>query len=118
MGADDAFRSLRDGVIYPSENPDTICDGLRTNLGEWNFPIIQKYVKGIIRVEDADTIQALRLVYERMKIIVEPSSAIVLAAMMIDPVPFKGKKVGLIISGGNVDLAKVVNWFYLADEEE
>jgi threonine dehydratase len=110
-GADDAYRSLRDGVIYSSENPDTICDGLRTNLGQWNFPIIQKLVSEIIRVDDADTVKALRLIYERMKIIVEPSCAIVLAAVMIDPAPFKGQRIGLVLTGGNIDLLKVVEWF-------
>ncbi len=110
-GADDAYRSLRDGVIYPSENPETICDGLRTNLGQWNFPIIQKLVSRIIRVDDADTVKALRLIYERMKIIVEPSCAIVLAAIMIDPAPFQGQRVGLVLTGGNIDMLKVVEWF-------
>lgn len=106
-GADDAFRSLRDGVIYPSENPRTICDGLRTYLGHHNFPIIRKFVSGIIRVDDDDTIDALRLIWERMKIIVEPSSAIVLAAVLKNPEKFAGKQVGLVISGGNVDLKSV-----------
>ena len=103
-GADDAYRSLRDGVIYPSENPQTICDGLRTYLGQHNFPIIRKLVQEILLVADEDTLKALRLIYERMKIIVEPSSAIVLAAILSNPHIFAGKRVGLIISGGNVDL--------------
>ncbi len=102
-GADDAFRSLRDGKIHLSIDPHTICDGLRTNLGQWNFPIIQKLLDKILLVEDSATIKALRMIFERMKIVVEPSSAIVLAAVLANPDQFEGKRVGLIISGGNVD---------------
>jgi len=102
-GADDAFRSLRDGIIHPSIDPDTICDGLRTNLGQWNFPIIRKLVKQIILVDDNKTIEALQLIFERMKMVVEPSSAIVLAAALSNPGVFRQKRIGLIISGGNID---------------
>jgi threonine dehydratase len=105
--ADDAFRSLRDGVIYPSENPQTICDGLRTNLGDVNFPIIQDLVSQILLVEDTETISAMRLIYERLKIVVEPSSAIVLAAVLANQDLFAEKKIGLILSGGNVDLSQL-----------
>jgi threonine dehydratase len=104
-GADDAFRSIRDGKIHLSINPDTICDGLRTNLGRWNFPIIQKLLDRILLVDDSATINALRLIFERMKLVVEPSSAIVLAAVLANPDHFEGKRVGLIISGGNIDPA-------------
>ena len=114
-GADDAYRSLRDGMIYPSENPQTICDGLRTYLGEWNFPIIRKYVKEIIRVDDSDTIKALKIIYERMKIIVEPSCSIVLAAVLTNPDKFRGKRIGLIMSGGNVDFETIVSYFKQVD---
>ena len=110
-GADDAFRSMRDGTIHPSVNPDTICDGLRTNLGRWNFPILLELLSEIVRVDDEDTIRAMRLIYERMKIVVEPSSAITLAAVMTNRDKFSGKKVGLILSGGNVDFTKVAGWF-------
>ncbi len=103
-GADDAFRSLRDGTIYPSEHPKTICDGLRTNLGDVNFPIIRQFVKAILLTEDRDTISAMKLLFERMKIVVEPSAAITLAAVLTSPGQFNGKKVGLILSGGNVDV--------------
>ena len=114
-GADDAYRSKRDGVIYPSENPQTVCDGLRTNLGVWNFPIIQKYVDQIIRVEDKETIRALKLIYERMKIIIEPSCSIVLAAIMTRPELFANKRVGVIISGGNVDFLAIAELFKQLD---
>ena len=114
-GADDAYRSKRDGVIYPSENPQTVCDGLRTNLGFWNFPIIQEYVEQIIRVEDKETIRALKLIYERMKIIIEPSCSIVLAAIMTQPELFANKRVGVIISGGNVDFLAIAELFKQLD---
>ncbi|MBL1214442.1 MAG: threonine/serine dehydratase [Ignavibacteriae bacterium] len=103
-GADDAYRSIRDGKIYPSVEPKTICDGLRTSLGVKTFSILNKYVYEIITVPDKATINAMRLIWERMKIIVEPSSAIVLAAVIQNKSKFANKKVGLILSGGNVDL--------------
>lgn len=106
-GADDAYRSLQSGYIQDSVNPNTICDGLRTQLGDVNFPIIRKYVNEIIRVEDEVTIRAMRLIWERMKIIVEPSSAISLGAVLTRPELFKGKKTGLIITGGNVNLSQL-----------
>jgi len=104
VGADDAFRSIRDGKIYPSIKPNTIADGLRTALGTETFAVIQKEVKDILLVDDEDILKAMKLIWERMKIIVEPSSAITLAAVFKNPELFKGRKVGLILSGGNVDL--------------
>lgn len=101
--SDDAYRSLRDGVIHPAI-PNTICDGLRTQLGDINFPIIRDLIEEIILVDDEVTINAMKTVWERMKIIIEPSSAITLGAVMTQPEKFKGKKVGLIITGGNVNL--------------
>lgn len=110
-GADDAYRSLRDGVIYPSENPKTICDGLRTNFGNVNFPVIRALLSEILRVDDTDTIHAMKLIFERMKIVVEPSSAITLAAILANSQVFTGKRIGLILSGGNVDLAGLGDLF-------
>ncbi len=104
-GADDAYRSLKKGIIQPSINPNTVADGLRTQLGTNNFPIIQKYVTEIIRVQDSEIIFAMRWVWERMKIIIEASSAVAAAAVLKEPLYFKGKKTGIIISGGNVDLS-------------
>jgi len=101
--SDDAFRSLRDGVIHPAI-PNTICDGLRTQLGDVNFPIIQELMKEIVLVDDDITIHAMKTIWERMKVIVEPSSAITLAIVLDNPEKFKGKKIGLIITGGNVNL--------------
>jgi len=101
--SDDAFRSLRDGVIHPAI-PNTVCDGLRTQLGDNNFPIIQKLMKEIILVDDTVTIKAMKIIWERMKVIVEPSSAITFAIVLDNPDYFRDKKVGLIITGGNVNL--------------
>jgi threonine dehydratase len=104
--ADDAFRSLRDGVIYPSEKPDTIADGLRTNLGTITYPIIKDNVERIILVSESEIVDAMRLLWERMKLIVEPSGAVSLAAAIKVRDELKGLRVGVIISGGNVDVEK------------
>ena len=106
-GADDAYRSILKGEIVPSDNPRTICDGLLTSLGEMTFAIISKNIYKIITVDDATTINAMRLIWERMKIIVEPSSAVTLALVLSEKIDLKGKRIGLILSGGNVDLAKL-----------
>lgn len=110
-GADDAYRSLKAGEIIPSVNPSTISDGLLTSLGNKNFPIIQELVTQIIRVEEDEIISAMRLIWERVKIIVEPSSATVLAAVLKSKDIFKGKNTGLILSGGNVDLTETAKYF-------
>jgi threonine dehydratase len=102
--ADDAFRSLRDKTIHPSINPDTIADGLRTSLCELTYRILSGNCDGILTVTEEGIINAMRMIWERMKIIIEPSSAVPLAAMMEHARYFAGKKVGVIISGGNVDL--------------
>lgn len=106
-GADDAFRSLRDGAIQPSTNPKTICDGLLAQLSEKTFSIIQKNVSEIITTEEETIISAMRMIWERMKIIVEPSAAVPLAVVLENKKKFLGKRVGLILSGGNVDLNKL-----------
>jgi len=110
-GANDAWRSMKEGHIVPSINPDTIADGLLTSLGNNNFPIIRQLVKKIIIVNDNEIIAAMRLIWERLKIVVEPSSATVLAAVLKSPDDFKGMKTGLILSGGNVDLSETAGWF-------
>jgi len=104
LNADDAFRSLRDKTIHPSVNPNTIADGLRTALCELTYQIISSKCDGILTVTEEGIIRAMRMVWERMKIIIEPSSAVPIAAMLEHPQYFAGKKVGTIISGGNVDL--------------
>ena len=105
--ADDAFRSLRSGIIRSNETTNTVCDGLRAQIGSIPFPIIQEKVDGIITVTEDEIIDAMRMIWERMKIIVEPSSTITLAAILKRKELFAGKKVGLILSGGNVDLEEV-----------
>lgn len=105
--ADDAYRSMQTGTIQPSLNPQTIADGLRTSLGDKTFPIIRQHVTEIMTVSEAMIVQAMRLMWERMKIIVEPSSAVPLGALLSQPSKISGKRIGVIISGGNVDLAKL-----------
>lgn len=102
--ADDAYRSLISGKIEINQTTNTVADGLRTQLGQNNFPIIQKHVKGIIRVSEDEIIEAMRFIWERMKIVIEPSSAVTFAAVLKNKYVFKDKKIGVIISGGNVDL--------------
>ena len=104
FGADDAYRSLETGIIQPSINPQTIADGLRTSLGEINFPIIRKLVYKIIRVEENEIVSAMRLIWERMKIIIEPSSAVAFAVVLREKELFRSSRTGIILSGGNVDL--------------
>lgn len=107
MEADDAWRSMQSGKIETNETANTIADGLKTNLGDINFPIITENVEKIVRVTEEEIRSALRLIWERMKIIVEPSSAVALAAVIREKEDFKNKKVGIIISGGNVDLQRL-----------
>ena len=105
--ADDAYRSLQSGVIQKNDTANTIADGLRTHLGDINFPIIQKHVDSIIRVEESEIVNAMKLIWERMKIIIEPSCAVPFAAVLKEPSTFKEKKIGIVLSGGNVDLKKL-----------
>ncbi|THH41231.1 pyridoxal-phosphate dependent enzyme [Neolewinella litorea] len=104
---DDAFRSFQSGRIEENETNQTVADGLRTNLGERNFPIIRDYVKAIYTVSEAEIIAAMRLIWERMKIIVEPSCAVPLAAILRNPETFRGKQIGIILTGGNVDVDRL-----------
>jgi threonine dehydratase len=103
-GADDAKRSFKAGHIVPSVQPKTIADGLLTSLGNLTFPIINNFVEDILTVEDQDIIHAMKLVWERMKIVIEPSSAVPVAVALTNSALIKGLRVGIIISGGNVDL--------------
>ena len=105
--ADDAFRSLKAGEIIPSKNPKTIADGLLTSLGTLTFPIIQQRVEQIVTVSETDIIESMKFVWERAKIIIEPSSAVAIGVLWEKKIDLSGLKVGVIISGGNVDLAKL-----------
>jgi len=100
--ADDAYRSWKAGRIIPSNNPKTIADGLRTSLGNLGFAAIQNLISGVVTVSEEEIVTAMRLVWERMKIIIEPSSAVPVAAVLKREVP--GKRIGIILTGGNVDL--------------
>jgi threonine dehydratase len=109
-GADDTYRSLKSGKIEPSQ-ADSIADGLLTSLGDKTFPIIKEHVKEVITVTDHEIISAMHLIWERMKIIVEPSCAVPLAALIKEGNRFSGKYVGIILSGGNVDMERAFKLF-------
>ena len=108
-GADDAYRSLKEGKIIPQADPDTICDGLLTSLGEYTWNILRDHLEAIYTVTDDEVIDAMRLVWERMKIIIEPSCATPVAAVLKPE--FKAleglEKIGIILTGGNVELSKL-----------
>ena len=105
-GADDAWQSMQAGRLIPQTNPQTIADGLRTSLGDKTFPVLYHLTETIIRVSESEILEALKYILERMKIVVEPSAAVALAAVKTDPERFRGKKVGIILSGGNLDLSQ------------
>jgi len=104
LEADDAFRSLQSGIIETNNTTATIADGLRTQLGDINFPIIKALVPEIIRVEEDEIVEAMRLIWERLKIVIEPSSAVPVAALLREKHRFQNKKIGIIVSGGNIDV--------------
>jgi threonine dehydratase len=106
-GANDAYKSFRDNKIYPSVNPQTIADGLLTSLSERTFKIIKHNVDDIITVSEEMILQAMFLIFERLKIVVEPSGAVPFAGVLQHNSIFEKKKVGIILSGGNVDLSKL-----------
>ncbi|WP_452232310.1 pyridoxal-phosphate dependent enzyme [Lacinutrix sp. MEBiC02595] len=105
--ANDAFRSLKSGKIEVNITTNTIADGLRTHLGAINFPILQKHVHKIICVEEQAILEAMQLIYQRLKIVVEPSSAVALAVVLKNKNVFRNKTIGILLSGGNVDLQKL-----------
>ena len=106
-GADDAWRSFNEGRLIPSENPQTIADGLLTSLGDKTFPIIKSHVEAILTVTEESIVKAMRLIWERMKIIIEPSCAVPLAAVLTYPERFAEQQTGIILTGGNVDLERL-----------
>jgi threonine dehydratase len=105
--ADDAYRSLQAGKILPSEHPQTIADGLLTSLGSLTFPIIQKRVEQIVTVSEAGIIAAMKFAWERTKIVIEPSAAVPLGLLWERKIDLGNLRVGVILSGGNVDLEKL-----------
>ncbi len=105
--ADDAFRSLAAGVRLPSDNPQTLADGLLTGLGDLTFPILQARVEQIVTVSEAGLIAAMRFVWERAKLLIEPSAAVAVAVLWERKIDLTGQRVGVIVSGGNVDLDRL-----------
>ncbi len=105
--ADDAHRSMKEGKIIPSLNPKTVADGLLTSLGKLTFPIIQKRVEQIVTVSEAGIIASMKFVWERAKIIIEPSSVVAVGVLWEKKIDLSGLKIGVILSGGNVDLEKL-----------
>lgn len=106
-GADDAARSLAAGELIASVQPDTICDGLLTSLSPRTFAAIEQHVSAILTVSDDAVLAAMRLVFERMKLVVEPSACVGLAALMTRRDEIAGRRIGVVFSGGNVDLARI-----------
>ncbi len=102
--ADDAYRSFKSGELVLPEHPDTIADGLKTALGSNTFPIVREYVDDIVLVQEDEILQAMKLIWERMKIVVEPSAAVPYAALLNGSIDARDARVGIILSGGNVDL--------------
>jgi threonine dehydratase len=105
--ADDAYRSFKSGHIVPSVHPNTIADGLLTSLGDLTFPIIRRHVRDIVLVSEEAIVEAMRCLWERMKILVEPSAAVPLGAVLSRGLKVAGLRVGIILSGGNVDLDRL-----------
>jgi len=105
--ADDAYRSMKEGKIIPSANPQTIADGLLTSFGSLTFPIAQQNVEQVVTVSEQGIIDSMKFIWERAKIIIEPSAATVIAVLWEKKIDLSGLKVGVIISGGNVDLNKL-----------
>jgi threonine dehydratase len=109
INANDAKRSFQDKILYPSINPNTIADGLLTSVGALNFEIMLCYFDDVMCCSEVAIINAMHFIWERMKIVVEPSAAVPLAVLMEHPERFVNKRIGVILSGGNVDLNK--QWF-------
>ena len=105
--ADDAYRSLQAGHILPSENPKTIADGLLTSLGTLTFPILQQYVEQIITVSESGIKEAMKFIWERAKLLIEPSAAVPVVLLWEHKIDVRGLRVGIILSGGNVDLDRL-----------
>ncbi len=102
--ADDAFRSLRDGALRTNTSIATLADGLRASLSERTFGILRQHARGIVLVTEEQIISAMRLIWERLKLVVEPSAAVPLAAVLAAPEKFQGRRIGVVLTGGNVDM--------------
>jgi threonine dehydratase len=113
LGADDAYRSFTSGVHITAHVPNTIADGLRTTLGELPFEIIRKYVSGILTATEPQIVEAMKYIWSHLRVVAEPSGALGLAALLANRKYFAGKKVGVVISGGNIDLDKIQDYFII-----
>jgi threonine dehydratase len=110
--ADDATRSFRGGELHTVHNPPTIADGLRTPaLGRYTFPLVRANVDEMRTVTERQIVEAMRFLWTRMKVVVEPSGAVPVAALLADPGAFRGRRVGVVVSGGNVDLSTACELF-------
>ena len=114
VGAADAHASLREGRCITDMTAQTVCDGLRGHLAPSTFAILRERASGILLVEDHDIVQAMRLLWERLKVVVEPSGAVALAAVLQHRDRFAGRRVGIVLSGGNVDLEALPSLFAMA----
>jgi threonine dehydratase len=109
---DDACRSFHTGELHRVHEPDTICDGARTPcLGTVTFPLVRQHVDDMVTVPDEAVIRAMKLVWERMKLVIEPTAALPLAALLEGRIEARGRRIGVILSGGNVDVAVAARWF-------
>ena len=104
---DDAYQSLKAGKIIPNTSSNTIADGLKTTIGEKNFNILKDHVAEVFTVKEQEIIDAMKLIWERMKILIEPSAAVAFASVLKNKEVFAGKDVGIILTGGNVDLTRL-----------
>ena len=107
QGADDAFQSFQAKKLIPQTSPNTLADGLLTSLGKLNFPIMLNGAENVLTCDDKEIVAAMRLIWERMKIVIEPSCAVPLAVILKNQALFSRKKVGVVLTGGNVDLGKL-----------
>ena len=109
---DDATRSFHSGTLHSVHNPDTIADGARTpSLGQYTYPLVREYVSDMLAVSDEDLVRTMQFVWTRLKLIVEPTGVLGLAAIFNRRYPVENKQVGVILSGGNVDIASACGWF-------
>jgi threonine dehydratase len=108
-GALDAIHSVRDNRVVPMPDPHTIADGLRTSVGDVTLPILRQHLTGFFTVEEREIVDAMRFAFERLKIVIEPSSAVALAPLLRQEASLRGKRVGVILTGGNVDLSIFFN---------
>jgi threonine dehydratase len=105
--ADDTFQSFKKGKVVPNKDSDTVADGLKVTVGQLNFEIIKENVEEVITVSEKEIVDAMHLIWERMKIVIEPSCAVPFAAVLKQKKKFEGKRIGIILTGGNVDLTKL-----------